>query len=94
MKKFLIILIIFSSCATKKHIETSVTKVTDTVYIKTEKITAPSISESITIKELCKDSLPVQFRKVFVIKNDTIEIETQDNELIFKYNQAERLIKE
>lgn len=94
MKKLLIILLLFSSCATKKNIQTSVTKVTDTVYIKTETIKSPNISEAITIKELCKDSVPVQFKKVFVIKNDTITVETQNNELMFKYNIAQSVIKQ
>lgn len=88
-------ILLLLGCKTKEKYITSIERVTDSIYIKTESIINPPILSSLIINELC-DSVtnkPVQFKKVFVIDGDSIEILTnKNNQLEINIKQLERLL--
>lgn len=93
--RILLLIICLSSCKPKKVFVTSEVYKTDSLFIKTETIKAPLITESIKIKELCDDKgNPVQFKKVFVIQKDTLEIETLGNELRISSRLLDKVISQ
>lgn len=93
---FYLLILVATSCGSKKKVFTSVSKVTDSLIVKVEKVERPPLLSSLTIDEIC-DSVtnrPVKFKKIFVVKNDTIEISTIDNQLRFKFQAQSEVIKQ
>ena len=79
----------------KSDIYTVSEKKVDSLYYSSNIETKPPVLSSLTINEIC-DSVtnePVKFKKEFIIKNDTIVVETVNNELQISINLAEEIIK-
>lgn len=98
MKKILIpiFILLLSSCATTKKntIHNKSEKKADSVYHSTKIIERPPILSSLTINDIC-DSItnkPIQFKKEIIIINDTILIETVNDDLQISVNLASGII--
>ena len=101
MKNYKIILLylltlIVIGCGTikKKDIYFASEKKVDSVYYSSNIETKPPILSNLIIKEIC-DSVtnkPVQFKKEFIIKNDTVLVEIADNDLQISVNVAADVI--
>ena len=89
-----ITLLLAMGCGSKHKVVTSETKVLDSVVYKVETVKAPLITDVLKIKELCKDSVATEFRKVYVRDTDTITVYVEDNALTVEVNQKERTISE
>ena len=77
--------------SSRKSVKTEVQK-SDTLIVKTETIKAPLLNDVFTLKEICKDSVLTEFKRVYVRDTDTVTIETVDGSLVVKVNQQEREI--
>lgn len=99
MKNFLLIIlsILAFGCRSKKEVLKTEVRTSDTLFIKSEVIKAPVLNQSLTIEQIC-DTVTgevVRFKKVFVVDGDSIEILTNNNnELSFRINYLERILKE
>lgn len=88
-------ILLIASCRAKKEAFTSETKVIDSIIIKSEVIKAPVLNDLLVIEQLCDSTTdkPVQFRKIYVIDGDSIEVLTNEkNQLVFKLNQKDKVI--
>ncbi len=85
-----------NGCKSKQPITKIETKKVDSVYIKTEVIKSPVLTDILTIQEIC-DTVTgevIRFKKVFVINGDSIEILTNEkNELNIKLSQLSKELK-
>ena len=98
MKILLIILLVvsISGCKSKQPMTKIESKKVDSIYIKTETVRSPVLTDILTIQEIC-DTVKgevVRFKKVFVINGDSIEILTNEkNELNIKVSQLSKELK-
>lgn len=92
----LFVLGVISGCKSKQPMTKIETKKIDSVYIKTEVIKSPILTDILTIQEIC-DTVTgevVRFKKVFVINGDSIEVLTNEkNELNIKVSQLSKELK-
>lgn len=98
MKKytFFIVLavLLFSGCRAKKE-TVSITKVTDTLILKTEVIRRPPLLTTLTINEVC-DTITgkaKEFRQTVVVGTDTLDLWMRNNELTVKNKKLEEITK-
>lgn len=89
------VLVVITSCKTRKIESRSKTIQSDTLILKTEVTKAPAITEVLRIKELC-DTVTgrvVRFEKVFVQNGDSLRVLTNEkNELEVFFKQREKTI--
>ncbi len=95
--KIIILYIFFASfvgCKTKQVASKVESIKSDTLIIKSKVIETPPLLSSLIINEICDSTTgkAVQFRKEFIVKNDTILIETVNDDLQIKLNIAEDII--
>ena len=90
-------MVLASSCKARK-VETIVKeKSSDTLIVKSEKITAPSLSQVLKIKELCDTTTAKakEIEQVFVVNGDSIELLIgQNNNLELKIRALERTLEQ
>lgn len=87
-----IAILLVVGCATKKKSTSLKIQRSDTLILKKEEIKAPLLTDVTTIKQLCKDSVATEFRRVFVRDTDTVLVEVVDNSLTVRLQQAERTL--
>lgn len=92
VKQIILLLAFFSfvGCRTAK-VEKLEIRTDSTVAIKTTE-QRPPLLDRLTIYDICDTVNPVKFKKEFIIKNDTIEVEILDNDLIMSLKLAEQII--
>ena len=93
---YIIIILVMGCAAKKKEYQSVSTAKSDTLILKTESVVLPPLATSITVNELC-DSLtgkPKEFSQYVAMGKDTVFIEVLDNELLFRYSQLEKVIKQ
>lgn len=93
-KAILLLILLTFGCKSTKDIYTVSEKKVDSLYYSSQIETKPPIASSLIINEIC-DSVtnkPVQFKKQFITKNDTILIEVVNDDLQIKYNFAQDTI--
>lgn len=90
---FYVLYLLAIGCASKKSFIEKVSEVkSDTIYSKVETITRPPILSSLTINEVC-DSITGKakdFKQVFIVNGDTLELSIKNNELNIKVNQLKQ----
>lgn len=91
---FYALILLAIGCGTKKKSTSVKVERSDTLVVRTETIKAPLITETFTLKELCKDSVLTEFEKVFIRHTDTITIQTVDGSLNVRISQQERILSE
>ncbi len=92
MKRILILALLLTSCGKKTYRLES--KVIDSVYLRTEQIKAPLLTDVMVIPEICKDSIATEFKRIYVRDTDTIIIQVKDNQLTFDIKAKERIISD
>lgn len=92
---YIVLIFLVVSCGSKKNVTTSVTKVTDTVFIKTETIKGPLVKDIIRVHHLCDSTgKAIEFEKEFIYMEDTLKISTLNNQLSITSNRLARVLKE
>lgn len=94
MRAILLTLIVLLASCGRKTYHSIESKVTDSVIVKIEQIKAPLLSETLIVPEICKDSIPTEFKKIYIRDTDTIIVEIKDNQLTFDIRQKERIISQ
>lgn len=99
MKKILLwilLVVSISGCKSKQPMTKIESKKVDSIYIKTEAVRSPLLTDILTIQEIC-DTVTgevIRFKKVFVINGDSIEVLTNEkNELNIKVSQLSKELK-
>ena len=92
MKRILILALLLTSCGKKTYRLES--KVIDSVYVRTEQIKSPLLTDVMVIPEICKDSIAIEFKRIYVRDTDTIIIQVKDNQLTFDIKAKERIISD
>jgi len=87
-----ILALLLTSCGKKTYRLES--KVIDSVYVRTEQIKAPLLTDVMVIPEICKDSIATEFKRIYVRDTDTIIIQVKDNQLTFDIKAKERIISD
>ena len=99
MKKILLwilLVVSISGCKSKQPMTKIESKKVDSIYIKTETVRSPVLTDILTIQEIC-DTVTgevIRFKKIFVINGDSIEVLTNEkNELNIKVSQLSKELK-
>lgn len=96
MKKLLYILLVMvalGGCKTKQSISEKVfIKESDSLILKTTAVESPPILSSLVINEICDTvtAKPKDFKQVFVVSGDTMELSIKNNELKLSVNRLKR----
>lgn len=99
MKKYwpLILILLLTGCRAKKELLKTEVRQSDSLFVKSEVIKAPVLSESLIIENIC-DSITgevIRFKKVFVVNGDSITLLTdKNNALRLNINNMERTLSE
>ncbi len=91
-----LLLIFFASCKTKQSVSEKVfVKESDSLILRTTVLEQPPTLATLTINEVCDSvtSKPKDFKQVFVVSGDTLELSIKNNELILNVNRLKRQLE-